>query len=213
VRHHHTSDRGGRPHHHDEAVPVTESSGAHRAERTGRGGSGLRTRVVLAAASLLVAGGAVAAGAARWGGSGDEAAQGTAGCARDERLRVVTAPEIAPVVATLAGRLEERRPCVSIEVEPAAPVDVVAGLAAGDVDAPDVWVPDSSLWLTRAELDALAQVEDAPSVATSPLVIAMSGRTARAVAGGDHPTMDEPASEPCSPSRRRPRPGRTREAR
>lgn len=189
MRQHHTSDRGGSPRHHDEAVPVTDSSGAHRAEPTGRGGSGRRTRVVLVAVSLLVAGGAVAAGAVRLGD--DEATAGTAGCAREERLRVVTAPEIAPVVATLAGRMEDRRPCVSIEVEPAAPVDVVAGLTAGDVDAPDVWVPDSSLWLTRAELDALAEVEDAPSVATSPLVIAMSGRTARAVAGGAHPTMDD----------------------
>ncbi|MEO7235533.1 MAG: substrate-binding domain-containing protein, partial [Lapillicoccus sp.] len=69
-------------------------------------------------------------------------------------LRVVAAPDIAPVVSTVAGRLTaEATSCVDVTVTAAAPAAVLTQLQTGSIQPPDVWVPSSTLWLTRAKDD------------------------------------------------------------
>ena len=94
-------------------------------------------------------------------------------------LRVTAAPDIAPVVATVAQRLSaEPQVCVEVTVTAEAPAVVLAQLQGGSIQPPDVWIPNSTLWLTRAKDDKVATATDAPAIATSPLVLAVSAAEA-----------------------------------
>ena len=66
------------------------------------------------------------------------------------------------------------------------PLQTVGDLGALDAGAvPDVWVPDSSLWAARA---GEAELEDAGSMASSPVVLATSRAAADALGWtGRHP--------------------------
>jgi hypothetical protein len=106
----------------------------------------------------------------------------------DVRLTVAAAPELAPAVRAAAGAngaVHQR--CVALTVSAVDPADVAAavverhngtldgvGRAIGDVQVPDVWIPDSSLWLQRVRGGGPGRVSaEAPSVARSPVVLAM----------------------------------------
>ncbi|HET6563321.1 MAG TPA: substrate-binding domain-containing protein [Marmoricola sp.] len=115
-----------------------------------------RRRAVLAGASLVLLG-AATLGATAFAGDGTA---GT-GCG-SEPLDVRAAPEVAPAVETAATFLD----CTRVVVTVAEPADVAKQLAAGE-PAFDVWVPDSSSWLTGA------QRADAVSIAWSPVVLAV----------------------------------------
>lgn len=152
------------------------------------GAAGRRTsgglRVVAAAAAVL------AVIAASWGGYRLFAAPS---CSGTFRLTVAAAREIAPVVQTTAGQWVDTKPkfngkCVAVDVVAADSGDVAAaiagehnsvlggiGQASGKVKVPDVWIPDSSLWLQRLRATGgQAWVPaDAPSVGRSPVVVAM----------------------------------------
>jgi hypothetical protein len=114
------------------------------------------------------------------------------GCSGQAPLTVAAAPEIAPAIQSVAARLVEQRAevdgvCVAIQVTAKDPADVAAaiasgqgvtlngvGLPSGGTEMPDVWVPDSVTWLVR--LGAAAPgftVGEAPSIARSPVVVAM----------------------------------------
>ncbi len=114
------------------------------------------------------------------------------GCSGSAPLKVAAAAEIAPAIkqaaATLAARkVEVDGACVQIEVTAADPADIAAALAgkqnvamagvgqaSGNIEVPDVWVPDSSMWLARlASASPVLAVGDAPSIARSPVVMAM----------------------------------------
>jgi hypothetical protein len=124
-------------------------------------------RVLVAALGVLVV---VAGGLVWWlAGSGDS------GCASTSTVRVTVAPELRDLAGQLRGdpqRLADGA-CAAVAVTTQEPLQTVAdlgALAAGSL--PEVWVPDSSLWLARtpdgAPLDA------AGSLATSPVVLATS---------------------------------------
>ena len=105
-------------------------------------------------------------------------------------LRVVAAPDIAPVVSTVAGRLTaETTSCVDVTVTAAAPAAVLTQLQTGSIQPPDVWVPSSTLWLTRAKDDKVATATDAPAIATSPLVLAVSAAEAAALHPNGRPSV------------------------
>ena len=76
-------------------------------------------------------------------------------------LNVAAAPDIAPVLAQVAGSLSgpERHAgsyCYTVRVAAADPARMAATLAGRSGDTqPDVWVPDSSYWLGRARAVAL----------------------------------------------------------
>jgi Ca-activated chloride channel family protein len=83
---------------------------------------------------------------------------------------VVATPDIGGVVEELAGPLASGScPQVTIGTEPAA--TTVSTLAAGD--APDMWVPDSSLWLRTAAGDGTDLPASGTSIARTPVVLAV----------------------------------------
>jgi len=103
-------------------------------------------------------------------------------------LNVAAAPDIAPVLAQVAGSLSgpERHAgsyCYTVRVDAADPARMAATLAGRSGDTqPDVWVPDSSYWLGRARAEGVVSVpEKGTSVASSPVVIALAEPVARAL--------------------------------
>ncbi|MBE1530600.1 substrate-binding domain-containing protein [Actinomadura algeriensis] len=136
----------------------------------------------LAGAIVLVVllGGGVYAFAQSGGGCGDDAMT----------LSVAAAPDIQPVVVKAASRFndtghEVSGKCVQAHVKSAEPSTVATllsgqGVAAGDEERPDVWIPDSSLWLSRAAgEDGKSDVTSSTSVAKSPIVIGMPSTLAQ----------------------------------
>jgi hypothetical protein len=114
------------------------------------------------------------------------------GCEVRSPVRISVAPDIAPVVADIARRVSSRESgCVSVLVTEAAPERVLADVSAGG-RAPDVWIPDSTLWLTRAKQDKVLAALDAPAIATSPLVLALPKATATRLQPTGRPTVERP---------------------
>lgn len=113
------------------------------------------------------------------------------GCSNTTPITVAAAPEIAATLKTQAAqwgndtRVNNR--CVAVDVVSADSADTAAavagqakvtlsgvGLASGKAKIPDAWVPDSSAWLLRLRTAKATNVPAAgPSVATSPIVVAM----------------------------------------
>jgi hypothetical protein len=101
-------------------------------------------------------------------------------------VNVAAAPDIAPVLTQVADSLtgaqrHAGRYCYTARVSATDPVRVAAALSgqAGD-SQPDVWVPDSSYWLGRARADGGRGLPaSAPSVASSPVVMALAEPVAR----------------------------------
>ncbi|TQN37863.1 von Willebrand factor type A domain-containing protein [Blastococcus colisei] len=111
---------------------------------------------------LLVAGGLV------WGLTGSEA------CETRRTVAVTVAPELGPLAQDLLAQPVQLDGgvCAVAEVTAQQPLQTVGDLAALDAEAlPDVWVPDSSLWVARA---GDASLEAVGSFASSPVVLATS---------------------------------------
>ncbi|MBU2665645.1 substrate-binding and VWA domain-containing protein [Actinoplanes bogorensis] len=137
------------------------------------GGAG---RVLLAAAIvvLLVA---VAGGTTWWMYTRDPAPTSNATPARTPtspsctgvKLRVVAAPEIAPVVSTAAKTLDDN------PGDPCGPVEVVAeepGLTVTTAAKPDVWIPSSTAWLGIANANGASFTAQGKPLAHSPIMLA-----------------------------------------
>ena len=126
--------------------------------------------------------------------SGAPPAPAPAACvAQGPGLRVAAAPAIAAAVAEIAQQTLTwpGQECFRVSVQSVAPDVELAALAAGAV-MPDVWVPDSSLWLDRAGVVRLAAVTKATSVASSPLVLAVSGDVAKGLRhNGARPQVED----------------------
>ncbi|MFG2001309.1 substrate-binding domain-containing protein [Spirillospora sp. NPDC048911] len=120
------------------------------------------------------------------------------GCGGDDAvtLDVAAAPGVAPAVTTAAGRLNDAHretagKCVRARVRAADPVAVATLLSgrgvAGVTRRPDVWIPDSSLWIGPAQAASKAaggtRITPHGSLAASPLVVAVP-RTLAARLGG-----------------------------
>ena len=108
-------------------------------------------------------------------------------CETRETVAVTVAPEYEPVAADLlAEPIElEGGVCADAEVTAQQPLQTVGDLAALEGDAlPQVWVPDSSLWVARA---GDADLEPVGSAATSPVVLATSSEVVEALGWGSAP--------------------------
>lgn len=107
------------------------------------------------------------------------------GCA-DQRiaLQVITSPDIRPAIAEIADRFSRSETkvddrCVTVNVTDAESASVANALAGTgptnvkDVDA-DIWIPDSSLWVTKLKASATARIPGtvSGSAARSPVVLA-----------------------------------------
>ena len=104
-------------------------------------------------------------------------------CGSGVALNVVAAEEIAPVVTDIANSWVATHPvidgaCPTVTVKTSSAATTEAGLAKPDTTLPDVWLPDSSVWVQQLRSDIDGQDTDAqsmwvyPAVASSPLVLA-----------------------------------------
>jgi Ca-activated chloride channel family protein len=91
-------------------------------------------------------------------------------------VAVTAAPDAAPTVDRIVGSLEGHAlpdgSCLSVEVRAESPARTVDGNGPVSAPPPQVWVPDSSLWLGQSQGWTL---RPAGSLGTSPVVLA--GRT------------------------------------
>ena len=99
--------------------------------------------------------------------------QSAGSCEQAPALTVVADPAIAPAVAELATSFQRSAPpingmCASIDVVARTSAEVVAGL--GSSVRADVWIPDSSHWVTQVSAEGVA-LDVAKSLAISPLVV------------------------------------------
>ncbi|MET7992514.1 substrate-binding domain-containing protein [Amycolatopsis sp. NPDC005232] len=125
-----------------------------------------RLLVPLAVCVLLVLGGAV------WVAAALETR-----CARGHVL-VSASPDIAPVLSQVAQGLSAR--CRSYEIRPRDAEQAVTEFGAPGGERAQVWVPDSTIALQRArQLGATNVPESGPSVASSPVVLAVAEGAAR----------------------------------
>ncbi|HET7477256.1 MAG TPA: substrate-binding domain-containing protein [Dermatophilaceae bacterium] len=121
------------------------------------------------AAVATVAGGAF--GAAWRLGSGEQCdGAGT-------QLTVAVTPDLAPALSQAARLMRaqhQKGDCVQVVVRAQSPASVAAALAAR-AQVPDVWVPDSAVWLERAHVP---RTTPRRSVARSPVVVAFPAAAA-----------------------------------
>ena len=107
--------------------------------------------------------------------------QGAGGCPlSDGTLNVAAAPDIADVIGAITGSGKVAGCSVTVTT-----VDPAAVVASGPAGA-DVWIPDSSIWVERAAAAGVQTPGQHPSLANSPVVLALSGAAAAqlAAAGG-----------------------------
>ena len=77
-----------------------------------------------------------------------------------------------------------------ITVTAAEPADVLSALQSDPGHRPDVWIPDASIWLTRAARAGVPMPARSPSLASSPVVFALSASAAARLApAGSSPTL------------------------
>lgn len=143
----------------------------------------LPTRAVLIAAGLVVV---LLGGGLVWWLAGGET------CRRTETVTVRVAPELADLAADVLSGVQELPDgvCARADVTAQEPLQTVADLGALGGDAlPDVWVPDSSLWMARA---GKAPLDRVGSVASSPVVLTTSKAAVDALGWGNQaPTWGE----------------------
>jgi Ca-activated chloride channel homolog len=121
---------------------------------------------------------------------------GNDGCTGDPvRLTVAASPDQFPIMSKLAqqwssGNRTVDGHCASVNVRPAAASAIAAALGPSwdtrrDGERPDVWAPDSSAWLlvagSRPDAQAVLPTGAPPSLATSPVVLAMQRPMAQAL--------------------------------
>ncbi|GIF09256.1 VWA domain-containing protein [Actinoplanes siamensis] len=120
-------------------------------------------------------------------------------CTGSIALNLAAAPEISPAVTNAVNAWTKdggnvNGTCVSVAVSEVASADVASaiarehgvnltglGQAAGSIQVPDVWIPDSSTWQLRLRNEASGfQPSKVTSVAQSPLVVAIPQPIAQA---------------------------------
>jgi Ca-activated chloride channel family protein len=117
-------------------------------------------------------------------------------CSGQVKATIISSPNIQPVIAALARGWQDTQPavrgrCAAVEIVARDSAVLAQALGAnGDWDTktegppPDVWMPDSSVWVRRASTAAIAErmmPDLQPSVARTPAVIAMPKPMAEAL--------------------------------
>ena len=124
-------------------------------------------------------------------------------CSGEATARIVAAPPIAQPLDRLATEWLASEPstqdgtCARVVIEARDSAEVAGLLAAGwdkgSGEAPDAWLPTSSVWVQRvaaAEPGAALLPPERPSIARSPTVIAMPEPMAAAL-GWPQPQLDD----------------------
>ena len=168
-------------------APAPRSGGGRHYRRPSKGqraalaaGVVIAIAAVVGAVTILVRSGSddTAAGVSApiTSGSPDAGSTGTSsasGCA----LTVAAAPEIADAVGTVAAKVED----CQVTVTAVDPANFAASWAAAGAVHPDVWIPDSSVWVSWAAAAGVPVPADSPSIAASPVVYALAAPTAAAL--------------------------------
>ncbi len=156
-----------------------------------------RSPVVLLSALLV-------ASVAGWVGFDYVAARlGASRCGEPATVSVAAAPGVARALVDAAAEVPEGD-CYRVEVHTRASGEALALLSReGATDRPDVWVPESTMWLRRARDEGAWRVPEAgTSVASSPVVLASkrAGAWADLVAptAGLKVGVADPAGDPAS---------------
>lgn len=107
--------------------------------------------------------------------SGADGFLGGKSCDDPTQIRLSTTPEVQPLLESaaksLAAKKDDSTSCLQFTIS-AAPSAKVAKDVAGSTDnRPDLWVPDSSLWVAQADDGQKVPTIAVPSIATSPLVL------------------------------------------
>ncbi len=97
----------------------------------------------------------------------------TAACAAPPKVQVAVTPELYPTVFEQVQTLEQNPAvCADYVVSSRSGQSVNAAVKSGGSDIPDVWIPDSSIWVNDATAKLGAGwVNNSGSVAQSPVVI------------------------------------------
>jgi Mg-chelatase subunit ChlD len=105
-----------------------------------------------------------------------------AGCGSTTVLNVTAAPDIAPILTQAARKAagEDSAACYRVDVSSRDSLATAESLAVSDgSDRPDLWIPESTMWLQRAK-DKGAWQDDVTgtSIASSPVVLALTDAAA-----------------------------------
>jgi Bacterial extracellular solute-binding protein/von Willebrand factor type A domain len=104
------------------------------------------------------------------------------GCASTSTINVVANPDLAPIV-TAAGRKvsdQDGADCYKVEVSSKDSAATAESLVVSDgSERPDVWIPESTMWLQRAQDKGAWNIAmSGASIASSPVVLAVAEATA-----------------------------------
>jgi len=129
-------------------------------------------------------------------------------CSDPTQIKLSTAPELQPALETATKSLavkggKDGVPCLQFAITAASPYKVAQDLASGADGRPDLWIPDSSLWVSQADDGETVPSVAVPSVASSPMVLV--GRSSnfadtsswlRAFAGAEPALLDPLGTSP-----------------
>ena len=152
---------------------VDHTDGLRRPGRGVHRPSGRRRRAVISAVVVLVL--FAAGGGAWWYLRGHQTPFIGASKCPAPALRVVAAPEIAPVVSTAAEGLAANG-CATISVTAEEPGVTVL---RNNTTMPDMWIPSASAWLQVATANGFSFTADDGALAVSPVVIAAPATVAQ----------------------------------
>jgi hypothetical protein len=140
-----------------------------------RSNNNRRTVYITAVGLLVLALGAVFVVRSFGSQSGADGFLGGKSCDKPTQIRLSTTPEFQTFVEaaakSLAGKGGDNTPCLQFTITAAPSAKVAQEVAGGSDNRPDVWIPDSSLWVSQADDGETVPSIAVPSVASSPLVL------------------------------------------
>lgn len=100
---------------------------------------------------------------------------GGGSCNDPVQVSLSTTPELQGQLESAAKALSAKpssdSPCLQFTISAASSQTVAQSIVSGSDNRPDLWVPDSSLWVSRADDGQSIPTVAVPSIATSPLVL------------------------------------------
>ncbi|WP_328997569.1 substrate-binding and VWA domain-containing protein [Kribbella sp. NBC_00709] len=101
---------------------------------------------------------------------------GNKACDDPTQVQLATTPEMQSSLETAAKSLaakggKDGNPCLQFTITAAPSAQVARDVAHGSDNRPDLWVPDSSLWVAQADDGESVPTIAVQSIATSPLVL------------------------------------------
>ncbi|WP_238152475.1 substrate-binding domain-containing protein [Kribbella speibonae] len=97
-------------------------------------------------------------------------------CADPTQIQLSTTPEMQAPLEAAAKSLaakggKDGNPCVQVTITAAPSAQIARDVARGSDNRPDLWVPDSSLWVAQADDGQSVPSIAVASIATTPMVI------------------------------------------